>query len=146
MGIRKIGIMELMMCTVKPMSTKRPIVQMTLIMATIMGAATTEKRRKKSSMSKKTRSHVRGADTAICRNISLPKVSSATGRPAMWGAETTDGGDLALDARRHAVGVLLGLERHVQRHGTAVGRGDLVAQDARAGEKSMKAISTGGGS
>ena len=37
MGMRKIGIMELMICTVFPVKINRPMAQITAIMAIIIG-------------------------------------------------------------------------------------------------------------
>ena len=46
-GIRKIGIIELMMCTVKPRPVKRPMLMMTVAIATSIGAMTSGMLRKK---------------------------------------------------------------------------------------------------
>ncbi len=70
------------MCTVKPIPISSPMVQITVIMARIIGASTTFQRRKKNSISRKMSRKAMGADTAICWNIAAPKVSCATGSPA----------------------------------------------------------------
>ncbi len=84
MGIKNIAIIELMMCTLKPVRTRRPIVQATVIIATIIGARTTDTLRKKTSMSSMMNSAANGAEVPICRNIWWPNVSSAIGSPVMW--------------------------------------------------------------
>ena len=48
-----------------------------------MGAVTTRTLRKKKSMSRKMSRPASGAEMPICLNISLPKVSWATGSPVM---------------------------------------------------------------
>ncbi len=83
MGIRKIGIIELMMCTVKPSPISRPIVAITVTIATIIGAMISVMLRKKYHISRKIMRPASGAEMAICTNISWPKVSSATGSPVM---------------------------------------------------------------
>ncbi len=82
-GMRKIGIMELMMWTVKPMPMSSPMVAMTVTMATIIGATISGMLRKKNHSSRKIIRPASGAEMPICTNISKPKVSSATGRPVM---------------------------------------------------------------
>ena len=83
-GIRKIGIIELMMWTVKPSPTISPMVATMVTIARIIGAATSTRLRKKNHISRRTTSPASGAVTAICVNISTPNVSSATGRPVTW--------------------------------------------------------------
>ena len=83
MGMRKMGIMELMMCRVLPMPIKSPMLHITDSMATSIGARMSLTFLKKTSMSRKMASMARGALIAIWTNISWPKVSSATGRPVM---------------------------------------------------------------
>ena len=82
MGIRNIGIIEDMICRVKPVPINNPMVQMTLIMATAIAAMTSVSLRKKYSMRRKITSPAKGASRAIWMNMSLPKISSASGRPA----------------------------------------------------------------
>ena len=84
MGMMKMGIMLLMMCTVLPVPISRPMVQMTETMAMIIGEMTSVSLRKNSSINTKMTAMAMGAETAICLNISTPKVSSATGSPVMW--------------------------------------------------------------
>ena len=69
-GIRKIGIIELMMCTVKPMPIKSPIVITTVAIATSMGATTNTALRKKYSISRKIINPASGAEIPICTNMS----------------------------------------------------------------------------
>ena len=57
-------------------------VQMTVTMARIIGASISLTRRKNSNINKAITRPARGAVIPICLNISLPNVSSATGRPA----------------------------------------------------------------
>ena len=81
-GIRNMGIMELIMWIVKPHSTNNPMPHNTLIIATIMGEITKVSFRKIKNSSAKITIIAIGAVMPICTNISKPKVSSATGRPA----------------------------------------------------------------
>jgi len=60
-GMRKIGIIELMMCTVKPGPISRPMVATTVTMATSIGAITSVALRKKTHMSRSTSNPARGA-------------------------------------------------------------------------------------
>ncbi len=83
MGMRKMGIMELMMCRVLPVPMSNPMVEITVQRAIIRGEMTSWKLRKKKSMIRKIISMASGAEIAIWMNISLPNVSSATGRPVM---------------------------------------------------------------
>ncbi len=78
------AIIELMICTSKPRPINRPMVQMTLAIATSKGATMIEKRRKKNISSRKMANIASGAEVAICTSISTPKVSSATGSPVTW--------------------------------------------------------------
>ena len=55
----------------------------TVAIARIIGESTSTSLRKNTSMRMKTTAMAMGAETAICLNISTPKVSSATGRPVM---------------------------------------------------------------
>ncbi|MBA7658352.1 hypothetical protein ES703_66302 [subsurface metagenome] len=82
-GIRKIGIIELIICTGYPSPIKSPIVEMTETIATINGEIISTSLRKKSSISINITNIAKGAEAAIWINISTPKVSSATGRPVM---------------------------------------------------------------
>ena len=84
MGMRKMGIIELMMWTGKPIPMSSPIVAMTVAMATIMGEVMSAKLRKNTHSMKNTTSPAIGAATPIWMNISMPNVSSATGSPVMW--------------------------------------------------------------
>ena len=82
MGIRNIGIIELMIWTVNPIPIKSPIAQHTANIASVIGGMRNMpflKRRKRSIIIKKP---VRGAVIPIWTNISLPNVSSAMGKPA----------------------------------------------------------------
>ena len=83
-GMMKIGIMLLMMWIVLPVATSRAIVTTQLTTATIIGERIRTIFLKKSRSSRKMISMASGAETAICLNISTPKVSSAIGRPVMW--------------------------------------------------------------
>ncbi len=76
--------MELMIWTSKPRPINNPIVEITLTMATIIGAMIRLSLRKNKSNSKKIANPANGADVAICTSISTPKVSSATGRPVIY--------------------------------------------------------------
>ena len=79
----KIGIMELMICTVFPVITRRPMVMITQTTATIIGERIRTILRKKIHMRTKMTAMATGADKAICLNISTPKTSSATGKPVI---------------------------------------------------------------
>ena len=59
------------------------MVQMILTIATIIGETMSETLLKKKSIRRNMMSPASGALTAICLNISMPKVSSATGSPVM---------------------------------------------------------------
>ena len=61
MGIKKIGIMELMMWTGNPRPIIRPMVAITVAIATIIGAMTSAKLLKKNHISRKTSRPARGA-------------------------------------------------------------------------------------
>ena len=65
MGIRKIGIMELMMCTVKPEPIRAPMPQATLNMATIIGETINEILRNKNHISRKITRPISGARMPI---------------------------------------------------------------------------------
>ncbi len=65
MGMMKMGIMLLMMCTVLPVVTSRPIVKMTETIATIMGEMMSISFRKKSRSRPKMTSIAKGAEIAI---------------------------------------------------------------------------------
>ena len=82
-GIRKTGIMELMICTVKPRPMSAPMPQITLNIATTIGGMISESLRNINQSRRKITIIASGAMIPICRNISNPKVSSATGNPAM---------------------------------------------------------------
>ncbi len=69
MGIRKIGIMELIMCTVNPSPISKPMTATTVAMATSMGATTNLTLRKKYHMSRNIIRAASGADRPICTNI-----------------------------------------------------------------------------
>ena len=79
----KIGIMELIIWTVFPVAIRRPIVKMTETLATIKGDIMRTIFLKKNNMRRKIIIMAKGAEMAICLNISTPKVSSATGRPVI---------------------------------------------------------------
>ncbi len=69
-GIRKMGIIELMMCTGKPKAISRPIVESTETIATIMGEMTSTSLRKNTSIRMKMTTIASGAEIAIWMNIS----------------------------------------------------------------------------
>ena len=80
-GIRNIGIMEIMICTVCPRPIKSPMVQMMLTIATIIGLTISETFLKKKSIRRNIMSPASGALTAICLNISVPKGIFGHGKP-----------------------------------------------------------------
>ncbi len=82
-GMMKIGIIELMMWIVLPVTIRSAMVTITETIATIIGETTSTSLRKNQSISRKMTSIASGAETAIWMNISTPNVSSATGRPVM---------------------------------------------------------------
>ena len=69
MGMRKMGIIELMMCTVKPRPMSAPMMATTVAIATIMGAITSTGLLKKYHMSRKIMTPASGAEMPICTNI-----------------------------------------------------------------------------
>ena len=81
-GIKKTGIMLDMMWTVKPVPMSRPMPQTTLNMATAMQGRIKGKFRNRIQSKRRIAIPASGATIPICRNISTPNVSSATGSPA----------------------------------------------------------------
>ena len=61
MGMRNIGIMELMMCSVKPVPIRSPMVQITLSIATNIAGITRVNLRKKKYMRTKMSNPASGA-------------------------------------------------------------------------------------
>ena len=68
-GTIKMGIIELIMCTVCPVTTNSPMVQTVAITASNIAGATSIAFRKKIHIRMKMMSMARGAEMAICLNI-----------------------------------------------------------------------------
>ncbi len=83
MGIRKMAIIDDIMCTVKPRAIRAPMVISTVDIATIMAALIKRILRKKTQSNAKITAAANGAEIPICTNISKPNWSSATGKPVM---------------------------------------------------------------
>ncbi|OQB35552.1 MAG: hypothetical protein BWY09_02263 [Candidatus Hydrogenedentes bacterium ADurb.Bin179] len=65
MGMMKMGIMELMIWMVFPVTTSRPMLMITMTSASIMGAMINIGLRKKKIINRKITSMARGAEMAI---------------------------------------------------------------------------------
>ena len=71
-GMRKMAIMDDMMCTVNPMPMRAPMVMITVAIATIMGAVISDQFLKNKNRRIKIMAPAAGAAMAICTNISTP--------------------------------------------------------------------------
>ena len=83
MAIRNTGAIELMMCTGKPAPISRPMLQMIAAIATAIMARESARLRNMSWMATNMIMPAIGEKMPISLNISAPKVSRATGSPAM---------------------------------------------------------------
>ena len=77
------GIIEDMMCMVLSVAINNPIVYITATTAIIKGDMININDLKNRNIEQKIINMAKGADIAICLNISTPNVSSATGRPVI---------------------------------------------------------------